>query len=52
MAKDAEYIPDVVQFVGAAVGALLIGALYFVLPESLSLGPDWLLLVARSVNIV
>lgn len=49
MKNGAEYIPDVAQIVVAAVGTLLIGALYFVLPESLSLGPDWLLLVVEAV---
>ncbi|HEY7122922.1 MAG TPA: hypothetical protein VH540_03125 [Ktedonobacterales bacterium] len=45
----AEYIPDVWQIVVAAGGALLIGALYFILPDSLSIGPDWLLLVVEAV---
>jgi hypothetical protein len=46
---DAELIPDAVQIGVAAVGALLIGVLYVVLPEGLTLGPGWLLLVVEAV---
>jgi uncharacterized membrane protein len=51
MAKqaDAELIPDAEQMAIAAVGALLIGVLYVVLPENLTIGPDWLLLVIEAV---
>jgi hypothetical protein len=35
--------PDAPQFVIAAGGALLVGALYYALPEEVSLGPRWLL---------
>jgi uncharacterized membrane protein len=53
MAKkpDAEFIPDAVQIGVAAVGALLIGVLYFVLPEQLTIGPGWLLLVVEAVLV-
>ncbi len=40
-----ELLPDTVQLVIAWLGALLVGALYIVLPERLILGPSWLLLV-------
>lgn len=46
---DTELIPDAVQIGVATVGALLIGVLYFVLPEGLTVGPGWLLLVIEGV---
>jgi hypothetical protein len=45
---EAAYIPDAVQIGVAALGALLIGALYLVLPEQLTIGPNWLLLVLEA----
>ncbi len=44
----AENLPDALQIVVATVGALLIGALYIALPEQLTLGPSWLLLVVEA----
>jgi uncharacterized membrane protein len=46
---DEELLPDAVQIGIAAVGALLIGVLYVVLPERLTIGPGWLLLVIEAV---
>ena len=43
--KPDDRLPDVVQLAIASLGALLIGALYYALPERFSLGPRWLLLV-------
>jgi uncharacterized membrane protein len=47
--RDAELIPDAVQIGVATIGALLIGVLYLVLPEGLTIGPGWLLLVIEGV---
>jgi uncharacterized membrane protein len=48
-APDAsEGIPDSAQLLVATVGALLIGVLYLVLPEQLTIGPSWLLLVIEA----
>jgi uncharacterized membrane protein len=44
-----ELIPDAVQIAIATVGALLIGVLYIVLPEGLTVGPGWLLVVVEAV---
>ena len=44
-----ELTPDVEQLVVATVGALLIGVLFIVLPEKLTVGPSWLLLVLETV---
>ncbi|MBF6589656.1 MAG: hypothetical protein IVW57_03875 [Ktedonobacterales bacterium] len=43
--QNADRRPDEAQLVIAAGGALLVGVLYYALPEGLSLGPRWLLLV-------
>ena len=40
---------DRAQLIVSAAGALLVGALYFVLPDHLSLGPRWALLVVVAV---
>lgn len=48
-ASEEELIPDAVQVGIAAVGALLIGVMYLVLPNTLTIGPDWLLLVVEAV---
>jgi hypothetical protein len=40
-----EAVPDIEQLVVAAIGALLIGVLFIVLPAKLTVGPSWLLLV-------
>lgn len=47
--EDAELLPDAEQIAIAAAGALLIGVLYIILPEKLTIGPDWLLLVIEAV---
>jgi len=44
----AENLPDALQIAVATFGALLIGALYIALPEQLTLGPSWLLLVVEA----
>ncbi len=46
--EDAELLPDAEQIAIAAAGALLIGVLYIILPEKLTIGPDWLLLVIEA----
>jgi uncharacterized membrane protein len=46
---EEELIPDAVQVGIAAAGALLIGVLYLVLPDRLTIGPDWLLLGVEAV---
>jgi hypothetical protein len=50
--EDADQNADELQLVVAAVGALLPGVLYFVLPDTLSIGPRWLLLVIEAVLVV
>lgn len=45
----AELMPDALQIGVATLGALLIGVLYLVLPEGLTVGPGWLLLVIEGV---
>lgn len=44
----AEELPDALQIAVATFGALLIGALYIALPEPLTLGPSWLLVVVEA----
>ncbi len=46
---EAELIPDAMQIGLASIGALLIGVLYWVLPEKLTFGPGWLLLVLEAI---
>jgi hypothetical protein len=41
--------PDTGQLMVAAVGALLVGVLYLALPDALSVGPSWLLLLVEAV---
>lgn len=43
-----ELLPDAFQLMVAAVGALLVGVLYIVLPERLTFGPSWLLLALEA----
>ncbi|HLW03525.1 MAG TPA: hypothetical protein VKT82_33070 [Ktedonobacterales bacterium] len=45
---DEERILDAMQIWVATIGALLIGVLYWVLPEELTFGPGWLLLVVEA----
>jgi uncharacterized membrane protein len=45
LARLNEMPPDIPQLVVSAVGALLVGVLYLVLPEQVIVGPRWLLLV-------
>ena len=45
IARLNEMPPDVPQLVVSAAGALLVGVLYLVLPEKVTFGPRWLLLV-------
>ena len=47
-AVNADELPDALQIAVATCGALLIGALYLALPEQLTLGPNWLLLVVEA----
>lgn len=42
---------DVEQFLLASAGALLVGALYFQLPDNVVFGPHWLLLVVEAVLV-
>jgi uncharacterized membrane protein len=42
-------IPNIAQFLVAAIGALLLGALYIALPAQLTIGPNWLLLVLEAI---
>jgi hypothetical protein len=42
---DDEELPDIEQFLAAMAAALLVGAIYLALPDNLTLGPSWLLLV-------
>lgn len=44
-------IPDTGQFLLAVVGALLVGGLYFQLPDNVVLGPHWLLLAVEAVAV-
>ncbi|HEU5198675.1 MAG TPA: hypothetical protein VFU32_03505 [Ktedonobacterales bacterium] len=46
---DEDLLPDALQIGVATGGALLIGVLYGVLPETLTIGPNWLLLVIEAV---
>ena len=41
--------PDIPQLVAAGIGALMVGMLYLVLPPTLTLGFNWLVLVATLV---
>lgn len=50
--EKSDRTPDVGQLVVAAIGALLPGVFYLALPENLSLGPRWLLLVVEVVLVV
>src|SRR6185437_13310544 len=45
---DEERLLDAVQIWVASVGALLIGVLYWVLPEKLTVVPGWLLLAVEA----
>jgi hypothetical protein len=45
----ADAAPDVPQLVAAAIGALMVGLIYRALPEKLSVGPNWVPLVATVV---
>jgi len=45
IARLNEMPPDVPQLVVSAAGSLLVGVLYLVLPEKVTFGPRWLLLV-------
>ncbi|HEY7782257.1 MAG TPA: hypothetical protein VIC85_18850 [Ktedonobacterales bacterium] len=47
--EKSDRTPDVLQLVVAAVGGLLPGVFYLALPDNLSLGPRWLLLVIEVV---
>jgi hypothetical protein len=49
--EKSDRTPDVVQLVVAAVGGLLPGVFYLALPETLALGPRWLLLVVELVLV-
>ena len=40
--------PDAPQLLIATLGALLVGALYFQLPDNVVFGPHWLLLVVEA----
>jgi hypothetical protein len=42
---------DVEQFLLASAGALLVGALYFQLPDNVVFGPHWLLLVVEAALV-
>lgn len=42
---------DVEQFLLATAGALLVGALYFQLPDNVVFGPHWLLLVVEAALV-
>ena len=44
-------IPDTGQFLLAMVGALLVGALYFQLPDFVVFGPHWLLLAVQAILV-
>jgi uncharacterized membrane protein len=43
---------DVVPSVAALIGILMTGLLYFVLPPSVIIGPNWLLLILEAVFVV
>jgi hypothetical protein len=45
IARLNEMPPDIPQLVVSAAGSLLVGVLYLVLPEQVTVGPGWLLLV-------
>lgn len=47
----AEPRPDLTQFAISTFGALLIGALYFIIPNTLRIGPPWLLLVVECILV-
>lgn len=47
--QDEDLLPDALQIGVATGGALLIGVLYWVLPEPLTIGPGWLLLVIEAL---
>ncbi len=42
----ADAAPDVPQLVAAAIGALMVGLIYWELPEKLTVGPNWVPLAA------
>lgn len=44
-------VPDTGQFLLAVVGALLVGGLYFQLPDFVVFGPHWLLLAVQAVLV-
>lgn len=44
-------VPDTGQFLLAMVGALLVGGLYFQLPDFVVFGPHWLLLAVQAVLV-
>lgn len=44
-----ESLPDIEQLVVATLGALLIGVLFILLPEKLTVGPNWLVLVLEVI---
>src|ERR1043166_6807116 len=50
--SETERLPDAMQIGVAAVGTLLIGVLYLVLPDALTIGPNWLLLTVEAVLLV
>lgn len=50
--KTIEGHPDRLQLLVAAFGALVVGALYFALPERLTVGPSWLLLVLEAALLL
>lgn len=47
--KSTEARPDIQQLLVAAAGALLVGVLYIALPEELSIGPKWSVLIIVAV---
>lgn len=47
--QESERVQDRAQVLVATAGALLIGVLYLALPDELSLGPRWLLLVVEAL---
>ncbi len=47
--KGTEPRPDIQQLLVAAAGALLVGVLYIALPEELSVGPKWSVLIIVAV---
>lgn len=47
-----ELAPDIEQILVASIGMLLIGVLYFILPDRLTFGPRWLLLVLEALLLL